>query len=187
MNRNDPVIDALHEIEHARRSQAEPDWDAIAAAIRRECDQISARRDRSVWARLFGGRRGLVAAAAVVAAVAIGLVVTRPQPALPLTSMTPAGDMQQPAAMAPAPTSDLRAAEVNDLDDREMDELAHRLDSLLGEQGAGWWAGGDSAVDDLLATPGSVWPEPNYEQFVDDLSDDQIDALDDYLDSVQTG
>ncbi len=187
---DDPLLSEIKQLQREHRRAHEPNWDAMAAAISAECDAVEHQRQTSWITRLFSWRP-LYYGAAAVAVMALVLVGVSSQMArgslntADLSITLPAPKHDVPPATPTTPL--LRTAELSELDDAELDRLSDGLRSVFEAEDADWLGGADSASADLIAPDDSVLPEPNYEQFVDDLTEDQLDAVDSFLDSVKTG
>lgn len=211
MSRNDSLIDdpLVQELKRDavdRRRGHEPDWAAMAQAIRTECDDIEQARHASWLRRVIAWppfRYSLVGAVAIALAF-IGIEQLRGNNAMSATLMPPPTSVAKPNKQRPDAVEQTmaalpRLADVPNLDSQELDNLSVQLRDTFNEEGAEWlgdlsdagWFDGDGEPDfasaDLAVPVNELLPEPNYEQFVDDLDDAQLDAIGAYLLTVKAG
>ena len=203
--------DAIVELRRAQPAPArEPDWQAMRQSILAECD--SPERNTAGRSRLGAAARALLSpraaiASAVAVAAAAALVLATRAPSH--TGSTPELAPDRLAAKAEsspteAPRIELRADDLDDLDEPELETLLGELnldtlreigpeDSLLPDDMAAEWAGLPTATrdddEDLYAAafePG-VFAEPDYEDWLDGLAEADIEALIDFLDESKAG
>jgi len=190
---DDALIAELKQHGLAQQRDSEPDWSAMSRAISDECDAIEERGNRS-WLTLLFGWRPLhygVAVAAAALLIFVGVSQLSGNSSMAGDRLAKVINPNTAVTVKSAKTADLerfpRTEEVGDLDPSELDELSARLQNAFSEEDAEWLGSTDPASGELLAPDDSLLPEPNYEQFVDDLDDEQVDAVHDYLASVKAG
>lgn len=184
------VIAAVRE--SAPPPRTEPDWARMAARISAACDEVEA---RPTWSRRL--RDWLVALAQPRRAVAVAAVAVAAAGALTLAIMGSGSNSRIETAVDIRPASDGQGAEPTDeeLDNEELDnealddedfeedtvvlpEQLLLLDDELDDAGDGMGFHRAAGLElDTLA-------EPDYEDLLDDLSKEELDALDEFLRGV---
>lgn len=162
------IADAIAQVRDARpKPTSEPDWDAMAAEIRRVCVE----NDRPRWWQL--GRRWAAAVSAAAIAGVIGVVIAR-------TRTDPAPGLS-PARVATVPTPEAPMAEptapaVPDLHPRAADPGPSRDPLEI-----------DGADDVPAIDPFGSADYLPVDLMADELPDEAIDAIDRLLAEVQAG
>jgi hypothetical protein len=204
-------MEALREVVLAARQaqprpEREPAWDEMAREIAAECDRQPARARREgllqVLLRPLRRPRYIGAAACAVAAAAALLLVLRGgSPADdPAMQPDPARTAAAEATIDAGANGALRATELEELDATELEELLTELalleeidsaDALLPQEVVAEWVGLEIAEDrenGLGPAPEpELFAEPNYENWLENLAEAEIDALAAYLDEIQAG
>ena len=183
--------------------EGEPDWDSMARAIHRACDEAPPSRFAWLWrpGRLvaIGGLAAAATAVVLVFALRGDRDATEPRAAV-VSPATAASDLPAPATTGDEESDDalpgLREPEVDELSADELADLDDQLDNDdLGDQGF---------IADLLATPsaGTHLSPPGddadgFDVFADDpltadelaeeLPPDAIEKLDRFLAEVSAG
>jgi anti-sigma factor RsiW len=193
------------------RPSAEPAWDEMAAAIRAACERQAPTRSPGLTARIGAWARRLLRPrfAAPVVAVAAAVVLFAVWSGS--SDRDPARRDAPTVAQQPAPTTPddtvpgvmLRASEVEDLDSAELDALLATLgpasmdpdddeaareavdDVTLPDDVVAEWVLAEAApVSEPAET--DLFGVPDYGTLLDELSEEEIDALDAFL-AAQTG
>lgn len=205
-------LDALREVvaqvrELAPRPQAEPNWDRLAADISRACDEAAAQDAVTWWAKLsrwlqdsFRPRYAVAMAGAAVAILALFLFARGYDDDKTPSAPDNVAPVLEVADNDPALELELIEDELDleGLDEIELaeviagleDELAADLDleaSLSFEDASEW-----VELDNSIASPGDdleleLFGEPDYDSWLGELSEEDLDALDAYLVAEQAG
>lgn len=190
-------VDALRRAINATRAAqprpaAEPAWDEMARAIRAACEAEgptpAPRRGVLAWLRELVRPR-YAGPVLVVAAAVVLFVVWSGQRGDERPSVGPAPH-ERVAATAPAvepPAVDaLRAEAVEDLDDAELDALLAELEPAAELDDTEFDPSETLPADGVATFDDDFFAVPDYGALLDELSEDEIDALDAFLAS-QTG
>ena len=200
-------LESLREtIAHVRAAQPtpeEPDWHAMTQDILAECSASSSRSRPPLQdlcrSHLGGLVQRLLRPPSVLAGATVAITVLlaiwwwpadRPPPTRPVGSVAIAPEHDEPAI-------DLRAAELDDLDESELevllDELTpkafdqgplHNETTLLPQEMATEWTGHEQMDETLYGTAFEIgFAEPNYESWLDGVEGAEIEALLSYLET----
>jgi anti-sigma factor RsiW len=179
----------------ARRAEpgADPDWDAMAREIQRACEATPP-TSRLARARAWLWPRPIIAVGAVgavAAAIAIAVLGQGGGNPVPVANevIAPSPEAEEPeVADEDEALPALREPEIDDLMQDEIDQLDDQL--------AASDLGDDGFIADLLdgTDPGTGDDEPTIDAFAepgylsaDELSDDEIEAMDQFLAEVSAG
>jgi len=191
------------------RPEIEPAWDEMAREIAAECDRAQAERARpglleTLLDRIRAPRYAAAAVCVATAALLVVLALRDREAATPHPDRAPVDVAKKTPTTDQRPLPDLRASEIEELDESELEALLADLtgqaveeiepaERLLPAELVAEWAGvaaDDPDQGELGYATGfglDVFAEPNYETWLEDLAEAEIDALAEYLDEVQAG
>lgn len=205
LNELQSVVERLREHARAERTGTAPSWEAMAADIRRACNEAEAARARRWPARLrrglhrlFTPRPVLALGAGVMAAAALLLVLHRgnagddtqqtgrsgPEQLAHSSSHAPGAPITDRSS-SPAPVTRSAVGEPAPVDEPTLglvpDELYAAFDTLDSETADGElmenveWLADDMAL--LTGLELDVLAEPMYEDFLEDVSEETLHEL----------